>query len=50
MIGYYCDKDKKFVATMLGAFNHPHEGRRTCVLCRRCQGMVYLKEQLVKRG
>ena len=50
MIGYYCDKDKKFVSTMLGEFYHPHLGKCYCEICRRCGMMVYLKEQVVKRG
>ncbi|GAH40714.1 unnamed protein product [marine sediment metagenome] len=45
--GYYCLKCKKFVLTSLGLFQHPHLGNKTCLYCRRCGGMVYLKEQEV---
>ncbi len=45
MIGYYCDKDKKFVSTVIGQFIHPHLGKTTCLVCAKCGMMVYRKEQ-----
>ena len=50
MISYYCPKDKKFVSTMRGEFNHPHLGLKSCFLCRKCGTMVYLKEQVSPDG
>jgi len=44
-LGYYCGKDKKFVLVAVDYFYHPDEGRKTCLVCRKCGTMVYLKEQ-----
>ena len=43
--GYYCDHCQKFILAEISRFNHPHEGIRTCYRCRKCGGMVYLKER-----
>lgn len=45
MEGYYCSRCNKFVLAMKGYFNHPQEGMKECLVCRRCGGMVYPKEQ-----
>ena len=42
---YYCETCKKFVLTRLDMFRHPHEGMKTCLICCKCRGMVYLKKQ-----
>jgi len=42
---YYCIKCEGFVAAERGTFTHPHLGQRSCAVCRKCGGMVYLKEQ-----
>lgn len=44
MEGYYCSKCNKYVLTRVGWFTHPHEREKTCLVCDRCGGMVYLKE------
>ena len=43
--GYYCERCGRFVLTVEGVFNHPHLGAQTCLRCRKCGWMVYLKEQ-----
>jgi len=43
--GYYCPKCMKFVLAVVAYFQHPHEGVKTCLICRRCGGMVCSKEQ-----
>lgn len=43
--GYYCPQCQKFVSIMQGLFIHLHLGMKTCYVCRKCGGMVYIKEQ-----
>lgn len=41
---YYCPKCNKMVMAVWGRFNHPDYGVRSCLVCYKCGGMVYLKE------
>ena len=41
---YYCPKCDKFVEARDGAFNHPDLGIRPCLVCPKCNHMVYKKE------
>lgn len=43
--GSYCETCRKFVTAILGHFIHPHHSRRSCLVCRKCGGMVYRREQ-----
>ncbi len=43
--GYYCNKCMKFVLTMMYMFAHPHLDMKSCLVCRGCGEMVYLKKQ-----
>jgi predicted SprT family Zn-dependent metalloprotease len=42
---YYCEKCREYVMPELAKFQHPHGGEKSCMVCRKCGGMVYLKEQ-----
>ena len=41
---YYCRNCKQIVIPTAGEFQHPHGGMRTCLVCPKCQGMVYMKD------
>jgi len=43
--GHFCERCQKFVLAQQGYFQHLHEGTKTCLVCRKCGGMVYLKFQ-----
>lgn len=43
--GYYCSKCDKFVSVTVDYFSHPHEGMKTCLVCRKCGRMVCLRTQ-----
>ena len=45
MEGHYCEKCRKFVLVVPGEFFHPHGKWQSCLICARCGGMVYFKEQ-----
>lgn len=42
---YYCIKCLKYVSITQGLFDHPHLGECSCLICRKCGGMVHIKEQ-----
>ena len=45
MESYHCIKCNKYVLTRGEVFIHPHLGMKTCLVCCKCGGMVYLREQ-----
>ena len=44
--GFYCPKCGKFVLPRQSKFNHPYEGEKSCYVCAKCWGMVYMKDQV----